>query len=110
MYMGFSCIWKDKEALYIKNLGVRGALEGKGGGAAWEVSVEILYVYAWEAVVLANRRIQGDRPKVPGRGCKRPLVEGAKGLWAQSGQITFAPVKCWVAPVQNKVWWCKSPF
>ena len=24
-------------------------------------------------MVLANRRIQGNRPKVVGRGCKRPL-------------------------------------
>ena len=27
----------------------------------------------WEAVVLANHRIQGNRPKVVGSGCKRPL-------------------------------------
>ena len=38
------------------------------------------------------------------------LGEGAKGLWAQSGQHPFAPVKCWVAPVQNRVWVVQSPF
>ena len=43
--MGFSCLLKGKEAPYIKNLGGQG-LPGGGGGSAWEVSVEILYVYA----------------------------------------------------------------
>ena len=38
------------------------------------------------------------------------LGEGAKGLWAQSGQVPFAPVKCWVAPVQNKVLVVQEPF
>ena len=38
------------------------------------------------------------------------LGEGAKGLWVHSGQIPFALVKCWVAPVQNKVSVVQEPF
>ena len=40
----------------------------------------------------------------------KPLGEGAKGLWVQLRQIPFAPVKCWVAPVQNKVLVVQEPF
>ena len=57
---------------------------------------------SWEAVVPANGRIQAIAPNW--------LGEGTKGLWVQSGQIAFATVKCWVAPVQNKVWVVQEHF
>ena len=48
-----------------------------------------------------------DSGKSPQSGCERVQK---KGLWAQSGQTPFAPVKRWVALVQNKVLVVQEPF